>query len=837
MKYKHSKEKQKEVLKKYELGGSTGLPEGTQQHFVNYYLGEGTAQGIFAEGGKVGKNTDVILTSNTDDKLTWRGIVTPKVLEDIEEFQYQGDYKRYEIDIYDENLSQKPNKENINKLNGFLNKIGIRFGTVYVYAEDYAMGGSLGNHGLKQGDQIIKTMSGGVQKIKTRSGDIVYVNLANGYRGAEPPLPFKNGGAVKKNLSRDRKFVNYSQDYEVRYSKDKPKRHGYIKPKMSRTQFEDESFEFFADGGGIEYLIFNSENKQKVQEYLKNKKYKEQYREDFDNYYNLKIIEVPYKDFTDYRLVAKYKYAGGGEFMTDPTFGNFQNNVYANGGVTKNYINRNQLNTITIKKGDQKLTYKVSDVYNGAYKLEDGGNLEKTAFYVAKRNVVKVQLRDGRDVKVANGYWIKKGAKPIRASKYDDGGFMADVYATGGVIGKEISFYRHGEEEKGIVGEVNEDGSYNVSTKYSIILVEPQDVISIKDSTKKKGFFFAGGGSIERKYNAMSKEDKEELMESQIGVGRMPFNQYEKFSQLTEHHKKLVERHFRNEAKKMPTGGKTTFDDKATAIPKDLEENLSQLAKWGGTNVNGVIGILNAMIDSGLTNEDLVPKPSKNTLFQIERATDKKIQEIWEKIKPNYKGNFEGNMYYSTLKEMISRNFIYKDVLAEFKPYRKYQKEGVSYAGGGKTSFNDKATAIAKNFEGKKVEPKYQKEYGKTYDKAEAKEVGNKIAGSQKAKYDSKMSGGGNIAKKYNALSKEDKEELMREKVGIGRTPFSEYEKYSQLSSYHKEMVDKHLSTKKMSGGGKTKRGGAMVLAKQIRKDGESWQSALKRANEQVRNK
>jgi hypothetical protein len=99
------------------------------------------------------------------------------------------------------------------------------------------------------------------------------------------------------------------------------------------------------------------------------------------------------------------------------------------------------------------------------------------------------------------------------------------------------------------------------------------------------------------------------------------------------------------------------------------------------------------------------------------------------------------------------------------------------FEGGGKTTFKEKATAIAKKFEGKKVEPKYQKEYGKTYDKAEAKEVGNKIAGSQKAKYDSKMSGGGST----------------------------------------------------------TKRGGAMVLAKEIRKDGESWQSALKRANEQLK--
>ena len=126
-----------------------------------------------------------------------------------------------------------------------------------------------------------------------------------------------------------------------------------------------------------------------------------------------------------------------------------------------------------------------------------------------------------------------------------------------------------------------------------------------------------------------------------------------------------------------------------------------------------------------------------------------------------------------------------KDITIDRPTYKGQSSKFVTYRelvllneGGGKTTFKEKATAIAKNFEGKKVEPKYQKEYGKTYDKAEAKEVGNKIAGSQKAKYDSKM-----------------------------------------------------------SGGGKTKRGGAMLLAKQIRKDGESWQSALKRANEQMRNK
>ena len=93
---------------------------------------------------------------------------------------------------------------------------------------------------------------------------------------------------------------------------------------------------------------------------------------------------------------------------------------------------------------------------------------------------------------------------------------------------------------------------------------------------------------------------------------------------------------------------------------------------------------------------------------------------------------------------------------------------------GGKVTFKEKANAIAKNFKGKRVEPKYQKEYGKTYDAKEAKEVGKKIAGAQKAKYDSKAEKGIVVSKRGN--------------------------------------------------------GSIMLKAKEIRKEGESWKDALKRA-------
>ena len=97
--------------------------------------------------------------------------------------------------------------------------------------------------------------------------------------------------------------------------------------------------------------------------------------------------------------------------------------------------------------------------------------------------------------------------------------------------------------------------------------------------------------------------------------------------------------------------------------------------------------------------------------------------------------------------------------------------------GGGISNFERLSRVVAKNYEGKRVKPQYQKEYGKVYSKSEAKEVGDKVAGKVKA-------------------------------------------------------------NQKMSTGGATKKGGQgaiMILAKKIRKDGEKWTDAVKRAGQQLK--
>lgn len=49
-----------------------------------------------------------------------------------------------------------------------------------------------------------------------------------------------------------------------------------------------------------------------------------------------------------------------------------------------------------------------------------------------------------------------------------------------------------------------------------------------------------------------------------------------------------------------------------------------------------------------------------------------------------------------------------------------------------KTGFNALANKVAKSYEGKAVDPKFQKQYGKRYSKEEAQEVGNKVAAKVK---------------------------------------------------------------------------------------------------------
>jgi hypothetical protein len=180
------------------------------------------------------------------------------------------------------------------------------------------------------------------------------------------------------------------------------------------------------------------------------------------------------------------------------------------------------------------------------------------------------------------------------------------------------------------------------------------------------------------------------------------------------------------------------------------------------------------------------------------------------------------------------------------------------FKGGGKISNFDKLSdKVAKEYEGKPVKSQYQEEYGKYYSKEEAQEVGDKVAGKVKAmQTDSKAFGGLFSSaksmvtpKKYPEL--ESKQVALKSgkfvqvftqagstlsvlevgKIGSGERPHSIDISEVDLTSYE---AGGQTSSKKVNSSVETLKK-ANILAKEIRKDGESWLDAKKRAFAQLK--
>jgi hypothetical protein len=580
-----------------------------------YEAGGDFQSGVYAKGGGVKINTEVILSENRPNGAEWQGVVKPFMLKSIEENQYAGGFKRYEIDIYDE-VDREPTKEEIKKANEFFDKIGGR----------YAGGGKIKPFMYKENNSTI---------------------MINGTKAD-----------VKK------MYLDYKNNF------------------LSVSRFAE---------------YYNISERQANSIIESGRKYAKE-----DGYY-----------------------AGGGEFMTDPTFGNFQNNVYANGGVTNNYVPRRNLNTITIKKGNQKLTYKISDVLNGAYKLESGAKLEDIAFYVPKRSIVKVQLKTGKDFKPANGYWIKDGAKPINISKFDDGGSINNL-SREEFMKKEIDNQK--EKEKSINFK-----------KYKVNVFE-------------EGYPFVEPLMTNNFIEAINFAKK--TIESQRGyrsTSKDLFAEIDKFQQIEER-------------------GNVRYPYSSFASFSEEDLNTSKFDEGG-------------VMSRLLTRKKDQPKV-ETTNEDIDLNEDSRIR-----VRPS--------------------SFVRKDKEGDWMMKKNSSKEARSYAGGGKVDSTEEDKLMAEN---------------------------NIVL------LEGNPTISGQILARKNAL----KEIELSEKSGESDVYPSMLQNWKKS---HKETIKKLEKLKEANsyaGGGKTEtptkkgRGNHKMkattdLAKKIRKDGEKWTDALRRASQQMK--
>jgi hypothetical protein len=704
-------------------GGSTGLPAGAEQHYVNHYLNEGASAGVFANGGGVDDEIKV-------KKRNFDVIIVPKKLE-IEVQITKADTVDHfglndaEVEWHQERWGYVIKADDNKKFNKALRVLGVTKkyanggSLVDGYLTDpnfgdfqagiYAEGGSLGNHGLKQGDQIIKTMSGGVQKVKTRTGDIVYVNLANGYRGAEPPLPFDKGGRT-----RERKYVNYSQKHEVRYSKDKPHRRGYG----------------YAEGG------------QTI-------------------------------DAFQMRMVK------GVDNKPDEVLTTEQEVQFAKGGAIKNE---------DIKVGEE-------------FWLINGDVIEIVRLFTENTDEEWVEYKRNGEKKENSVKELRLFINRLKGKKQKSFRERRNEYLE-----------RLGQKEADVWDNIGAESGSEIRNDEKILRAYAEGVEEMLQKEE------VGKGSFDQEDYDFYTDENWHL-----------FNEFLVWNGYYEPEMTKIEKAWREDRFKDPKYRNYVSNPKIISLSND--------SKSKSTNY----------IPKGKIATITIVKDGKEMVFLPSQVLNGvNLYKGGGKIKNDYvymAKRYVKEVHYDDGKDLkvvkpSNGYWIKKSALKSFK-----QK----FEGGGKTTFKEKATAIAKNFEGKKVEPKYQKEYGKVYDKAEAKEVGNKIAGSQKAKYDSKMSGGKVGKIKVGDFLKKKGSNLKLKVIEVGKDWRSGHDTitiYNDVTNDTKTLVDwSDYEKTNFATGGSTKRkpksasNNTMVLAKQIRKDGESWQSAMKRAKEQIAKK
>lgn len=402
-------------------------------------------------------------------------------------------------------------------------------------------------------------------------------------------------------------------------------------------------------------------------------------------------------------------------------------------GITtsKKYVPHYEIASVTVKKDGKEVTYKGSDVLNGANELKKGGDISKLGTYIAKRYIVCVKLKNGEEIHPANGYWIAKKAPKMSRTQFEEGSYE---YAEGGEV-KEATINKDGIKVKSVAMPKKSLSEAEWLAKHN----ESMEARTYKAGGSLKGyseFVQEEFPKMKRLANKYSKESKEAYLV------------------LTEEGKENPNLSIK------PASYFYTF-------PKSYRDEFEILYLTSEKFNEG--GSLDNLPKQG----DVIDNIGKYGA-RIDKVTDKFV--TWKGDRAQEEYCKISDLKLNNLDDDGDDDGYYED---DDNHWITAKPQG--YLKGGKVTFDEKSHAIAERLEYQKVEPKYQKEYGKVYSEEEAEKAGDRIAGSM----------------------------------------------------IKKEKMSKGAVVKKGSGSPKMKI--AIEFAKSTRKAGESWQSALKRGWEHVK--
>ena len=148
-----------------------------------------------------------------------------------------------------------------------------------------AMGGSLQGHGLKEGDLIVEDLGSSIM-VLDEDGETFYVDLREGERYSEEPLPFDNGGEVKigdiarlaakynKTGQEVAAAISEGADVEVEHTEDRKKamriavdhleEDFYYYPKLKAVENKPDFSDYYEKGGEVPEEFLDSKGVRKI---------------------------------------------------------------------------------------------------------------------------------------------------------------------------------------------------------------------------------------------------------------------------------------------------------------------------------------------------------------------------------------------------------------------------------------------------------------------------------------------------------------------------------------------------------------------------------------------
>ena len=425
--------------------------------------------------------------------------------------------------------------------------------------------------------------------------------------------------------------------------------------------------------------------------------------------------------------------------------------------TTKNkweYTDKDEIEYVVVKdKYGEELKFEGKDVISGVHDLlEKGGKLTEIGKYYSKNDVVSVFVNGKNilDKNTVSGVWIKKDAEPNKDKFNKDEfneGIVTDLYEN--VNGKKIRTQNQ-RSIKEAIESANENSKYYkgyAEVYIGAIYVGSSRNGVFKYSSKYKGTKYdqdgmkADAGFVVVSENdgywyIMSKPTSKQVAEEFLSTLTIPRGEVGKVVSVEDakNHKKVIGRKYLKMAdggdvSEMKIGQTTVRKGYNGWVGKTMVDNFKGY-DWDITTIKNSRGDLTTTAQGGKSEDKGGYKMFTFMLYQDPsvRLQTSRPARVNEKV--------------------VSEQ--HAEALKVFKEKVGNTPDKEKMADGGAIGFDALAKKVAKNYEGDEVKKQYQDEYGKTYDKKEAEEVGKKVAGKvygqQQAK--KKMAKGGKVAKK-----------------------------------------------------------------------------------------